>query len=144
MKRSLSSSQAAFTLLEIMLVVAIIVLLLGSAIYMLKPQLGRAKDARAEADISAIGIALMSYESAAGFLPSTDQGLKALVERPSGDPKPRRWSKGMDGVPVDPWGNPYNYKYPGTHNPTNYDLFSSGPDRQPGTADDIGNWEPGK
>ncbi len=143
MKRSLSP-RAGFTLLEIMLVVAIIVLLLGSAIYMLKPQLGTAKGARAEADISAVGIALMSYESASGFLPTSEQGLKALVERPNSDPKPRRWSKGMDGVPVDPWGNPYNYKQPGTHNTTGYDLFSSGPDRTAGTADDIGNWEPGK
>jgi general secretion pathway protein G len=143
MKRSLSRA-GGFTLLEIMLVVCIIMLLLGSAIYLMAPQLGVAKAARVEADLRAIGTALMTYESQSGFMPSTEQGLKALVERPATEPRPRRWSKGMDELPVDPWGLPYNYKQPGTHNPTGYDLFSAGADRQPNTADDVGNWREGK
>jgi general secretion pathway protein G len=141
-RRSLSSSRAGFTLLEIMLVVAIIVLLLGAAIYKMMPQLGTAKIARAQADIATIGIAIMGYESLGGRPPSSEQGLNALVERPNSEPRPRQWSKGMDSVPLDPWGNPYIYKQPGTHKTTsNYDLFSAGPDRQPGTQDDVGNWD---
>src|SRR5258708_3818748 len=141
MKRS-SSPQAGFTLLEIMLVVAIIILLLGSAIYMMKPQLAAAKIARADADIRTVQPALMLYESTNGFLPTTEQGLKALVTRPESEPHPRSWTQMMEGEPTDPWGNPYHYEQPGKHNPTGYDLYSAGPDRQPGTADGVGNWQP--
>jgi general secretion pathway protein G len=143
MKRKLSPL-AAFTLLEIMLVVAIIILLLGSAIYMMKPQLESAKYARARADISSIGTPLMTYESINGVAPSTEQGLAALVSQPSGDPRPHHWVQQMSSLPTDPWGMQYYYENPGKHNPTSYDIYSSGPDRKPGTADDIGNWESDK
>lgn len=139
MKRQLSP-QAGFTLLEIMLVVAIIILLLGSAIYMMKPQLNAAKIARAQGDIQTIQTPLMTYEAQNGYLPSTEQGLAALVTQPSGDPRPRHWVQGMESVPTDPWGMQYYYENPGKHNPNGFDLYSSGPDRKPGTADDVGNW----
>jgi general secretion pathway protein G len=141
MKRSLRS-QAGFTLLEIMLVVAIIVLLLASAIYMMAPQLNIAKAAKAQGDIQTMKTALMTYEMSNGSAPSTAQGLQALVTRPEGQPVPRMWIQGMDALPMDPWGNPYYYENPGKHNPKGYDLYSAGPDRQPGTDDDIGNWQP--
>jgi general secretion pathway protein G len=143
MKRHLSP-QAGFTLLEIMLVVAIIILLLGSAIFMMKPQLNVAKNARARADIQSLATPLMTYEASNGFLPSTEQGLAALVTQPTGDPRPHHWIQGMESLPTDPWGMPYYYEYPGKHHPGSYDLYSAGPDHQPGTADDVGNWDDSK
>jgi general secretion pathway protein G len=141
MKRS-SSLQAGFTLLEIMLVVAIIMLLLGTAIYKMMPMLDVGKQARVSSDIQSFKTGLMTYESLNGALPSTAQGLNALVTKPTGDPKPRNWTHQMDSIVLDPWGQPYVYENPGKHNPTGYDVYSCGPDHQPGTGDDIGNWEP--
>ena len=141
MKRP-SSKRNAFTLLEIMLVVTIIALLLGSAIYAFKDKLGFAQDTRVKADIQSISTALLVYQGQNGFLPTTEQGLKALVVRPDSDPRPRQWKQQFESVPLDPWGKEYLYLQPGKHNPTGYDLYSAGPDRIPDTADDIGNWEP--
>jgi general secretion pathway protein G len=143
MKRRTSSTQAGFTLLEIMLVVAIIVLLLGAAAYNLMPQLGIAKAARAQGDIQAISTAILSYSSQnRGRPPTTAQGLDALVNRPNSDPKPQSWMPCMDKIPLDPWGTAYIYKYPGTHKTTSgFDLYSAGPDHIPDNEDDIVNWD---
>ena len=141
MKRRTLSSVAGFTLLEIMLVVSIIILLLGSAIYKMSKQADIAKMVRAKGDIETLKIAVTSYEALGGSLPSTAQGLRALVERPSSDPRPRMWSQGMDSLPKDPWNNDYYYEQPGKHNPSGYDLYSAGPDKVAGTGDDVGNWE---
>jgi general secretion pathway protein G len=81
------------------------------------------------------------YDAMNGFLPSSDQGLQVLVTRPDSDPKPTQWRSLMDKLPVDPWQQPYVYQNPGTHNPNSFDLYSMGPDRKPGTDDDIGNWD---
>lgn len=86
---------------------------------------------------------LMSYRSHLGDYPSTEEGLRALVSAPDG--KSDRWRgpyvRSMNGkLPSDPWGEPYQYRYPGFKNPESYDLFSKGPDRKANTADDIGNW----
>lgn len=140
MKRSVPPSSSGFTLLEIMLVVSIIVLLLGGAIYKMMPMLGAAKANRAFADITSMKTALMTYETMAGSLPSTSQGLGALVTRPTSAPTPRSWAKIMDEMPTDPWNRPYVYVQPGTHNPSGYDLYSLGEDGQANTIDDIGNW----
>ena len=70
------------------------------------------------------------------FLLTTEQGLKALVTQPGSDPVPTRWTQFLDSVPKDPWGRDYVYISPGRRNPNGYDLFSSGPDRIPDTADD--------
>jgi general secretion pathway protein G len=143
MKRRPLSSQAGFTLLEIMLVVAIIVLLLGAAAFKLLPMLDSAKITRAQTDISAYNTALLTYSSNnRGRPPSTAQGLDALVNRPTGDPKPQSWVRLMESITPDPWGNPYIYKYPTTHKTASgYDLYSAGPDRIPDTEDDVVNWQ---
>lgn len=141
MKRSLHLRSSGFTLLEIMLVVMIIALLAGSAIYMMKGNLDVANDVRVRGDIQSLGTPLMVYRSSNGFLPTTEQGLKALVSKPESSPKPRNWQKLMDKIPIDPYGMEYNYTQPGVHNPDSYDLFSAGLDRIAGTADDKGNWE---
>jgi general secretion pathway protein G len=116
--------QSAFTLLEIMLVVAIIGVLLAAAIYKMSPALEVAKQTRTRADIQGIRTMLLSYNGSTGSYPSSDQGLAALVPRL------------MEEVPKDAWGTPYVYRYPGQRNPSGYDLFSAGPDKIPDTADD--------
>ena len=133
--------QGGFTLLEIMLVVVIISLLLGAAIYNMGGNVETARKVRVEADISSLKTQLKLYSGMNGFFPTTQQGLQALVTQPTSEPRPRHWTQGFEQVPRDPWGNEYNYAVPGKHNPNSFDLFSSGPDLQPGTADDLGNWE---
>ena len=129
---------AAFTLLEIMLVVGIIVIILGVAVGKLGNTTGVAKDMRVRADIQSISTQLKLYESVNGFLPTTEQGLNALVTPPESDPKPTRWYQLFKELPQDPWGMSYIYASPGRKNPTGFDLYSAGPDRKPDTADD--NW----
>lgn len=131
-----------FTLIELMLVVVIISALAA----MVVPRLaGRSQEALrgvAEADIKGnISLALKLYEVDNGRYPTTAQGLDALVKEPTGSPAPKNW-KGpyLEQEPLDPWKNPYQYHYPGTHPPRDYDLYSMGPDGKDGTEDDITNW----
>jgi len=130
--------RAAFTLLEIMLVVGIIVIILGVAVARLGNTTGIAKDMRVQADLQQISTQLRLDESMNGFLPTTQQGLQALVSQPSTDPRPARWYQLFKDLPKDPWANDYIYISPGRKNPTGYDLYSAGPDRKADTADD--NW----
>lgn len=126
----------AFTLLEIMLVISIIVVLLGLAISKMGNPTGFAKGVAVKSDIQTIGTQLKLYESMNGFLPTTEQGLQALVTQPSSEPRPQRWYQLFKEVPKDPFGNNYIYLSPGRKNPTSYDLYSAGPDRRADTADD--------
>ncbi|HEY2615339.1 MAG TPA: type II secretion system major pseudopilin GspG [Chthoniobacterales bacterium] len=127
-----------FTLLEIMLVVAIIGVLLGTAIYKLTGNLDVGRSVAVRSDIQTLKVQLKSYEAMNGFLPTTEQGLAALIAPPQTDPKPERWIQLLDKMPKDPWGSEYIYLSPGRRNPNGYDLYSAGPDRKPDTADD--NW----
>jgi general secretion pathway protein G len=135
MKISRHSTQA-FTLLEIMLVVTIIALLLGAAIYKLGGNVEYARHTRVAADIQGINTQLKLYESMNGFAPTTEQGLQALVTQPQTDPRPTRWYQLYKELPKDPWNNEYVYLNPGRKNPGSYDLYSAGPDRKPDTEDD--------
>jgi len=130
--------QRAFTLLEIMLVVTIIAILMGAAIYKLAGNVEIAKHTAVSADVQALGTQLKLYESMNGFFPTTEQGLQALVTPPETDPKPARWYQLFKEVPKDPWHNNYIYRCPGVKNPGGYDLFSAGPDRIADTTDDDG------
>jgi len=121
-----------------MLVVGIIVIILGVAVAKLGNQTGVAKDMRVQADLQSISTQLRLYESMNGFTPTSEQGLKALVQQPDTDPRPARWYQLFKDLPKDPWNNDYIYISPGRKNPTGYDLYSAGPDRKPDTADD--NW----
>lgn len=132
----MKNRQSAFTLLEIMLVVAIIGVLLSAAIYKMAPSLDVAKSMKTKGDIQSIKTSLLSYNGMNGFYPTTEQGLAALVNRPASEPAPTSWRRLMDELPKDSWGMPYLYRYPGRKNPSGYDVFSSGPDRIPDTADD--------
>ena len=130
-----------FTLVEMMLVLGIIALLVGAGAVMFTDVMGTGKKGRAKADISTYTSALRSYEAQSLILPTTEQGLNALVERPSGRGTPQSWSPVLKKLMLDPWGHPYNYRRPGSKDKGGFDLFSSGPDEQPDTADDIGNWD---
>src|SRR5882724_11073583 len=109
-------NEKGFTLLEIMLVVGIIVIILGVAVAKLGPTTGIAKDMAVRADIQAINTQLKLYESMNGFVPTTEQGLKALVVQPDTDPKPSRWYQLFKELPKDPWQNEYIYLSPGRKN----------------------------
>ena len=133
---NLRKNQSGFTLLEIMLVVTIIALLLGAAIYKLGGNVEYARATRVAADMQGINTQLKLYESMNGFFPTTEQGLKALVQQPSTEPRPSRWYQLYKELPKDPWNNDYVYLNPGRKNPNGYDLYSAGQDRKPDTADD--------
>jgi general secretion pathway protein G len=141
LRRLQTSRRAAFTLIEIMMVVMIIGLLAGVAAYNLGDNIGVAKDAKIRSDLQTIQTQLMVYESMNGFPPSTEQGLRALVQQPGSNPTPRAWRQLLKEVPLDPWGMEYQYTQPGRRNSDGYDIFSAGKDRTSGTEDDIGNWK---
>ncbi len=126
----------AFTLLEIMLVVTIIALLMGTAIWRLAGNVEVGRKVRVQGDIQAISTQLKLYQSLNGFYPTTEQGLQALVTQPTTEPRPSRWTQLMTDVQKDPWAMPYIYVSPGKKNSTGYDLYSAGPDRTPDTGDD--------
>ncbi len=140
MRSSLSQARyvAGYTLFEIMLVLGIIAVLVGSAIYMLGGAVGVAENQRAASDIKTLTTALGMYKVQAGSWPTTEQGIEALVKRPSGPGSPKRWREVLDEIPLDPWGKPYQYRRPGKKNPRGYDLFSLGEDGVE-SEDDIGN-----
>jgi general secretion pathway protein G len=131
--------KAGYTLFEIMLVLGIIAVLVGSAIYLLVGNIDVARQSRVDADFQAISTQLRTYEMQNMRMPTSAQGLEALVQRPSAEPAPRRWIQLMERVPLDPWGEPYLYRNPGKLNPRGFDLVSKGPDRQEGGGDDITN-----
>ena len=133
-------NQSGFTLLEIMVVIVI----LGVLASMVAPNIIGNKDKadlqKAVSDIVALENALDMYKLENNVYPSTQQGLEALVSKPSGSPEPRSYRDNgyIRRLPKDPWGNEYLMLSPGEHGPV--DIFSAGPDGQPGTDDDTGNW----
>ncbi len=138
--RHLYTLQKGFTFLEVIVVVAILVLLATIVIVNYSGRMKQAKIDACKMQISEISKALELYRIDNGFYPTTDQGLKALVEKPDTEPIPKKWKKPyMDEIPKDPWGNEYVYIYPGSHK-KNFDLFSYGPDGVE-SEDDITNWK---
>ncbi len=123
------TNESGFTLLEIMIVVTIIALLLGTAIYKLGGNVEYARHTRIQADVQGISTQLKLYESMNGFYPPTEQGLQALVTQATTEPRPSRWYQLYKEMPKDPWQNPYVYRCPGIRNPESFDLYSAGPNR---------------
>lgn len=141
MKIPTRSSQQAFTLMEMLLVLGIIALLVGMGTYMMRNVLGDAELGKAKADIKTFEASLIRYKTRGGMYPTTSQGLKALVEKPTDGPQPSSYQPLLrEQALIDPWRNPYQYRSPGKHNPATYDVFSMGLDGKEGTDDDIGNW----
>lgn len=138
-----SARERGFTLIEIMVVVVIIGLLAAVIVPQVVSRVDEARVAKAKQDIQGMETALTMFRLDNSRYPSTDQGLAALVTQPT-DPSIRHWRPGgyVKRISKDPWGNDYQYIYPGTHG-GEYDLFSLGADAQPGgdgTNADIGNW----
>jgi general secretion pathway protein G len=135
----------AFTLLEILVVLAIIGLLAGLAITNVDKIFGGAQVQTTQLQVrDSMKTPLTSYKIHMGDFPSSAEGLQALVTAPAN--RADRWHGPYlepARVPLDHWGEPLQYQYPGQRNKTGYDLWSKGPDKQTGTADDIGNWETG-
>lgn len=134
-----------FTLIEVMVVVVILGILAAMVVPKIMSRPDQAKIVRAQQDIQAIQSSLDLYKLDNGFYPTTDQGLQALVTKPSSPPVPQNWKDGgyLQQLPKDPWGNAYHYLYPGTHNASGADIFSYGPTNQPGGTGEnatIGNW----
>ena len=135
--------QGGFTLIEIMVVVVILGILAALVVPQVMSRPDQAKVTVAQTDITAIGAALDMYNLDNGAYPSTQQGLEALVKKPAGNPQPKNWNQDgyLKKLPVDPWGNPYQYLSPGTKG--KLDLYSLGADSKEGGEDndgDIGNW----
>lgn len=139
--------RSAFTLLELMIVLVILVLLFA----MVGPRLlGTQKKADIKTATIQIGNLKASLEQyfldMRGF-PSSDDGLAALLQAPTDERQAAKWDGPYlddDVLPVDPWGNPYQYGYPPEHNTRDFpDIWSAGPDGEADTEDDITNWHAG-
>ena len=140
-----STVQKGFTLIEVM----VVILILGILAALIVPKImGRPDEARrvaAKQDIGAIVQALKLYRLDNEIYPTTEQGLQALVEKPTTPPIPNNWKDNgyLEHLPLDPWGNPYQYLNPGVHG--KIDVFSLGADGAPGGQGndaDIGSWQP--
>jgi general secretion pathway protein G len=138
------SLRRAFTMMELLVVLAILGLLAGLAISNVTGIFGTAQSQTAGIFVKeSMKSPLFTYSLHMGSFPSTAEGLQVLITPPAD--KADRWHGPYiteSKIPTDPWGEPYQYAYPGTHNKSGYDLWSKGPDKQSGTEDDIGNWDP--
>ena len=139
-----SAGRRAFTLLEVLVVLAIIGLLVGLAVSNVTGILGGNQVKVTQMFVqTTMKTPLTAFRLDMGDFPSTADGLAARVTAPPN--KSDRWGgpylevKGGK-LPLDPWQEPYQYRYPAVKNKTGYDLWSKGPDKTDGTADDIGNW----
>lgn len=130
-----------FSLIEIMVVVVILGILASFVVPRIMSRPDEARTVKAKSDVLAIENALDLYRLDNGFYPSTEQGLIALVEKPSTSPEPKNWKIYLKNLPKDPWGRDYLYLNPGEHG--EIDIFTYGADAQPGGTGknaEIGNW----
>jgi general secretion pathway protein G len=130
-------ARRAFTLIELLLVMVILVVLASVVVPKFTSRSEQARLTAAKTDLTNLETALDAFEIDNGRYPTTEEGLSALVVAPSD-------ATGWHGpyiklVPNDPWGTPYNYQYPGAHQQSGFDLYSYGPDKREGN-DDITNW----
>lgn len=133
------SKQRGFTLIEVMVVVVILAILAAFVVPKIMSRPEQARIVKAKQDILAIENAMNLYKLDNAFYPSTDQGIAALVIRPTSDPVPQSWTSYLKEIPKDPWGRPYQYINPGKHG--EIDIFTYGSSGQPNGKTEIGNWE---
>ena len=139
---STRSRRRGFTLIEVLLVLVILVVLASTAVIAIGPIQRSAYMRAAKTQIGAFDTPLETYRLDMGDYPVTAQGLAALRTAP-GDAGGGRWMGPYLGkeVPMDPWGRPYQYEYPGRVDPTKPDIWSMGPDGVSGSEDDIASWQ---
>lgn len=133
--------QTGFSLIEIMVVVVILGILASIVVPKIMGRPDEARVVKAKQDILAIQNALDLYKLDNGVYPTTDQGLAALVIKPTSNPEPRDWKIYLKRIPKDPWGREYLYLNPGEHG--EIDIFTLGAEGQPGGTGinaEIGNW----
>lgn len=140
----LEQKQRGFTLIEIMIVVVILGILAAIIVPNVMDSPNEARIVKAKQDLRVLESALNLYKLDNFNYPSTDQGLEALVQKPTGEPEAKNWKKGgyIKKLPKDPWGNDYLYLSPGSHG--DIDIFTYGADSRKGGSDsntDIGNWD---
>jgi len=136
-------TRQGFTLVELMLVLVILATLAAIVLPRFTGRTEQAREAAAKTQISTFELALDAFEVDNGYYPNGSDGLEPLVTEPS-DTKNWRGPYLKQGIPLDPWEQPYIYECPGRHNEKGYDLASGGPDKRVGTEDDIVNWQTGK
>jgi len=134
-----------FTLLELLVVLAIIATLVAVVAPSIFRNVGDAKTAAAKSQIEIFGLALDAYRIDNDTYPTSDQGLAALRTKPTSGNLPRNWRGPYlrKDVPLDPWGRPYVYVAPGVENPASFDLYTLGRDGKAGGSDedaDITSW----
>jgi general secretion pathway protein G len=135
--------QRGFTLIELMVVLVILGVLAAIIAPKIMDRPDEARIVAAKQDVASLVQALKLYRLDNIRYPSTEQGLQALVTKPTIEPIPNNWKSGgyLEKLPKDPWGNPYVYLNPGRHG--EIDVYSLGADGQPGGDGkdaDIGNW----
>ncbi|HEY9100538.1 type II secretion system major pseudopilin GspG [Chitinimonas sp.] len=133
--------QGGFTLIEILVVIAILAILGALVVPKIMSRPDEARVVAAKQDVGALVQALKLYKLDNGIYPSTEQGLKALVEKPTAGQIPNNWKSYLDKLPRDPWGHDYVYLNPGIKG--DIDVMSYGADGQAGGEGhdaDIGSW----
>jgi general secretion pathway protein G len=128
-----------FTLVELLLVLVILAVLAAVVVPKFTKRSEQARTTAATTDIANLSTALDAFEIDTGRYPTSDEGLRALIESP-GNVKDWKGPYLKRAVTNDPWGNAYVFRTPGQHNASGYDLYSFGPDGQEGGGDDIDNW----
>ncbi|WP_022853722.1 type II secretion system major pseudopilin GspG [Thermodesulfatator atlanticus] len=140
-----TKERRAFTLLELLVVLIILGLLAALVGPRIVGKVGKAKSEIAKSQIALLESALDQYRLDMGRYPTTEEGLKALVEPPANEEEKDKWQGPYlkkRKVPNDPWGRPYHYRSPGEHG--DYDLWTYGADNQPGGEGenaDITSWD---
>ena len=135
--------QAAFTLIEIMVVVVILGILAATIIPQFMGTTHDAKVSAAKAQVAELEAAVDRFYVHMDRYPTPDEGLKALVEAPADDADKKWRGPYIKQLRNDPWGNPYQYAVPGAHHPTSFDIWSRGADGVDGGEGDnadVGNW----
>jgi len=138
------TGRSGFTLIEILVVVAILAIMASVIVPRIMSKPDEARVTKAMMDIKSLEGALTMYKLDNGSFPTTDQGLRALVEKPTSNPEPRKWNPEgyLKKMPKDPWGGEYLYLSPGAHG--DFDLICLGADGEnggEGFAADINSWE---
>jgi general secretion pathway protein G len=131
-------ARAAFTLIELLCVLVILAVLAAVVVPKFTSRTEQAKSTAAKTDISVLEGAIDAFQVDTGRFPTNEESLTVLVDMPQ---NVKNWQGPYikKGVPSDPWGNAYVYRYPGAHHANGYDLFSMGPDGREG-GDDVDNW----